>query len=115
MKKLITYAEKQASSQQMLIKNLLGRVVTREEALAALKLNREGGDGGNTIGWKFDRVVNGELTCNHKQHTVLGDMLCNLGKLTEEHPTLKWCFPETYKHYKRPNPQVIKDLSVVSF
>ena len=96
----ITEKEVKGSEYQQKICNLLGRTVTKAEALKALKLH-EAGDGGNTVGWKFDKLVNDIFICTSHQHTALGDNIIDLGRLANENPDLKWCFPELYKYYNK--------------
>ena len=90
-----------ANKLQTTIKALLGRPITKVEALEALQLHRDG-DGGNTVGWKFDEKVNNVMICSWKQHTVLGDALIDLGRLAHHYPELEWAFPERYRAYQQP-------------
>lgn len=92
--------EKEGVKLQTEIKNLLGRPATKQEALEALQLHRDG-DGGNTVGWKFDEKVNIRMVCSWEQHTLLGDALIDLGRLAKKEPRLKWCFPESYKEFNK--------------
>lgn len=105
----IASKEVKATHYQTVIQDLLGRTITKKEALNGLKLHEEIGDGGNTVGWKYDRLVNGQFKCTHGEHTILGDAIIELGRMAEADPLIKWSFPESYRTYK-PAPENSEDI-----